>query len=122
MFHFQVAAHAAPYATSVPASHWRCSIAIAVIVSNPAERRSHLASLSLQSPLKSQAHQKHTLFARPVALKQNEVFAHAAVVLCSQLAKQCQISHPYASQRLTIQVIFVRHWTFGHQARLRGFA
>lgn len=42
MFHFQVAAHAVPYATRVLASHWQCLIAIAVIVSNLAERRSHL--------------------------------------------------------------------------------
>ena len=50
--HEQGAAHAVLYATNVLASHWQCLIAIAVIVSNLAERRSHRASLSLQSPFK----------------------------------------------------------------------
>ena len=43
MFHFQVAAHAALYATSVTARLWQRLIVIAVIANYPAEHRSHLA-------------------------------------------------------------------------------
>lgn len=122
MLHFQVAVRAVSYATSALASQWRCSIAIVAIVSNLAERHSHLAWLSPQSPLGLRVLQARTPFAPLVVLKQLAAFVQIAVALYSQPAKQGPISHPYASRHLTIKVTFIQRWTSGHRAQLRGFA